>query len=153
MASGRNSFPLRSHSPWCSALILDPPLLVGCPPLFPAHMRRAESCYLLGFSCLLGLRRWRGARHTFGVCGVCLLSLIPEGICQSEAGHALPQGNWPCVVGPLAEHICIGSQECVDNDLCLLIAWRFGTAVVSFPLALVLLVVARWPAFLLWITN
>ena len=61
-----------------------------------------------------------------------------------------PSGQWPCVVGPLAEHICIGSQECVDNDLCLLIAWRFGTAVVSFPLALVLLVVAKWPAFLLW---
>jgi len=113
-------------------------------------MRGAESCYLLGFSCLLGLRRWRGARDTIGFCGMCLLLLIPGGICHSEAGHALPQGNWPRVVGPLAEHICIGSQECVDNDLCLLIAWWFGTAVMSFPLALVFLVVAKWPAFLLW---
>lgn len=81
---------------------------------------------------------------------MCLLLLIPGGNCHSEAGHALPQGNWPRVVGPLAEHICIGSQECVDNDLCLLIAWWFGTAVMSFPLALVFLVVAKWPAFLLW---
>lgn len=38
----------------------------------------------------------------------------------------------------------------MDNDLCLLIAWWFGTAVMSFPLALVFLVVAKWPAFLLW---
>ena len=87
---------------------------------------------------------------SWGVWGVPAVAKTCRTSPQSEADHVLPHRSWPCIVGPSAEPSCIGSQECVDNDLCLLIAWWFGTAVMSFPLALVFLVVAKWPAFLLW---
>ena len=38
VAAGVNTlFLLRSHSPWCSTLVLDRALLVGCPLLSAAH--------------------------------------------------------------------------------------------------------------------
>ena len=73
-----------------------------------------------------------------------------------ESGHGLPQGNWPCVVCPLAKPSCIASQKGVGSVTAaahsLMIAETTGirTVVASFPMPLALeqaLVVANCLAY------
>ena len=78
--AGMNSLHLCSHSLWCSALVLSPPLLVGCHP-FSAQTLRGESSSLLGFTCSVGLGRQGHMVATVRVFGECLLWLRPAESC------------------------------------------------------------------------
>ena len=76
-----------------------------------------------------------------------------------ESGHGLPQGNWPCVVCPLAKPSCIASQKGVGSVTAaahsLMIAETTGirTIVASLPCLWQLSRLWWWPTvwhILLW---
>ena len=74
---GVNSLPFCLPMLWCSALVLSPPLLVGCHPS-PSQTLRGESSILLRFTCSVGLERQRHMVATVRVFGECLLWPRPE---------------------------------------------------------------------------
>ena len=61
--------------------------------------------------------------HNLGVQRVPAVAKACGKLLQSEVGHAFPQVSWPQTVGPSSEPSCIGSQEGVGSNQCLLTAW------------------------------
>ena len=120
---------LCSHNPWGSALVLAPPLHVGCPQAsVPCPDKKELKQWLIRALLLTQARGREGySSHNWNT----------ERAWGSRGWHDVTTAcGMPCVLlgklsldhGTLAVECCTGSQEGVDSDLCLHIGFLVAVA-------------------------